>query len=214
MYHAVFLLCFPPGLRCSIRKAGFTLAETIVASGIALLVLGILVSSFVYMGRSLLRHSSQSEAQRNVLMLMNKMREELHHACPESLYSPDPTWFSFASNGQPDAPLTWDDNGQVYWTHWVVYYYQREGGRIYEQDLPITPPAVDLVPLQMQAFTPSSTDRLIASGITSLTCVRPVSGGIVLDVRSVVQDGHSEMLTSINPANCNPAAYPTASSSP
>jgi hypothetical protein len=169
-------------------KRGFSLIELLVAGGLSLIATSILVVALVFYGSSLARQSRHSEAQRNVLLVLNCLRELMRSANVDSLHCQELSfqqanppsvsganlclpWVSAASWARPDGSLSWTNGGETLWVQWVVVYYLQDKQEVKLQSIPINPPVAYLASGQqtLSSFTPAPSDRLIARNISSMT---------------------------------------------
>ncbi|MCL5772791.1 MAG: hypothetical protein M1536_00220 [Firmicutes bacterium] len=126
------------------RKKGFTLAETLVYSGIALVVTLLVYDAF----QGGVDLQSRADAQinihtgvRSILLTMGKELEE-SNILTISVYNTAPQGIIFASPRDPNNNLQFDSEGYIYWYKYICYYVDSDstsdtGYSFYRKELPM-----------------------------------------------------------------------------
>ena len=120
-------------------RHAFTLAETLVAAGVSLLLLGVVASVF-----SALRRTSEHGEQRQLtvresLVVTSRLRADFKDSYPGKahLTRQGQDWtLSFPScQGTPESPgNVWNDKGQILWRKWVQYTYSSSVSSLWRRE--------------------------------------------------------------------------------
>jgi len=139
-------------------KRGFTLAEVLVGSGLAMLVLTVAVMVFIPALRVWNRGQARAEVQQAALVGGNWLRRDVEHAAPETLY-----WegggLRLVVQGRP---LKHDATGASLWQEHVFYWLGSEGD-LHRQVRELTPPPSEPPVLGVPPRDPQA--RVIARNI-------------------------------------------------
>ena len=127
------------------RCSGFTLAETIVAGGLFLLLLGFFVPIMRICWRAWQRGDDLQTAQRDTLALSFRLRKDYSSSKPESLAVQrigSSVVLSFLSYESVQGSETmWNEKGEIFWRKWVQYSFEAPKHRVLRKEVALPVPA-------------------------------------------------------------------------
>ncbi len=143
-------------------KRGFSLAEVLIASGLAMLVLTVGVMVFIPALRVWNRGQARSEVQQAAIVSGNWLRRDIEHAAPESIY-----WegggLRMVVQGRP---LEYDASGAAKWHEHVFYWLEK--GDLHRQARELKPAPTEPPVLPAPARDPQA--HVIARNIYAFDC--------------------------------------------
>lgn len=126
------------------RGRGLTLAETLVAGGLLVLLLGFLVPVWNICWRTWGRGEEVQSAQRDTLALSFRLRRDFSASRPESLRVQRTTGDVLISFLSLDAAVgqgpSWSPKGDILWKKWVQYFFDSTQHRVLRKEVPLEPP--------------------------------------------------------------------------
>lgn len=183
--------------RISSSSTGLTLVELLVTIALTMLTGLLILTLVVFVSKSLLRHSHKSQAQRNALILLARVREEIRPAQRDSIYS-QTSWFSLLSWAKDDGSMSWSTYGEILWTQRVVIYYDSDRREVRKHVQKLATP-VNYALARLKSFSPTPNDRLLAPDIAEMSC-EDSGFGVLLKISAEVGEAHSELRTILMPA--------------
>lgn len=105
------------------NRRGFTLAELLVASGLSLLLLGLVVTCWLLAGQGWRKTYRQQTAQQSTLVVQTRLREDYRRAKPGSARIVGDV-LSFLSYDDGEGEPAWEPTGQISWRCWIQYRWR------------------------------------------------------------------------------------------
>lgn len=129
------------------RTRAFTLAETIVAAGLFLLLLGFFVPIMRICWLAWKHSDNLQTAQRDTLALSYRLRQDYASARPESLRilkTGSNLLISFMSYEAVQGTETmWNESGEILWRKWVQYYFDSDQHLVRRREKALTNPGTE-----------------------------------------------------------------------
>ena len=101
------------------RRRGFTLLEMSISGGLLLLISGILLVMMIAAVNSLRLAERRAAVQRNALLLVGRLRQEVACAHPDSLQVEPTAGLTFISERTESGGLKFSSTGQRLWVRWL-----------------------------------------------------------------------------------------------
>lgn len=111
-------------------RRGASLVELLLAIGLLGLLFALLAAFGPPTMRTWIRSSHLSEAQRSVLLAVQRVRHELKQASPESLTCPGPTTVRFLTRFDAGGGIQFAPTGEPLWQKWVTLSWAPESGQL------------------------------------------------------------------------------------
>jgi hypothetical protein len=129
------------------RFRAFTLAETIVAAGLFLLLLGFFIPIMRICWLAWKHSDNLQTAQRDTLALSYRLRQDYTSARPESLRilkSGTDVLISFMSYEAVQGKETmWNQSGEILWRKWVQYHFDSSQHVVRRREKALATPGTD-----------------------------------------------------------------------
>lgn len=177
------------------NSRGATLAETLVAASLGLLVLAIVVLCLWLSARFWLRADQTQTAQQECLTVQVRLQRDYRTSRFGSLnaeINAQGSRLAFLSYEPSVGQDTlWTDQGEVVWRKWVLYRYRKVEGRLERREVPLASPASkpDLTLPEWPATLPGT---LLASHLTSFVLVQASPDRPLLHIRYSTQVGSAQ----------------------
>lgn len=173
---------------------GYTLAETLVAAALSLLVLLFTGTALVMAMRAWGQAQRMETAQRGTLTLAYRLRHDYMTVLPTSLRY-DSNILSMLSDDQRD----WNDTGEPLYHHWVQYRYQPLQKTVERREFNLNPP-VSLAAGPPPAWPGAAKGVLLAEHVTLFEPNLTAGSGLLrLRLRSQDETSTSRMDLDILP---------------
>jgi hypothetical protein len=147
-------------------RRAFTLFESVLGVGLVSLLVLCLALLGPPLFRTWRRSSAQSEVQREVLLVLLKVRAELAQGYGPSLAFPRSGEFCFASRFDLHQSLQFSPEGPALWQKWVTFRHQPDG-QLQLLCEPIAPPLPRLTVLHYTPNPAQLTTRRLARWVES-----------------------------------------------
>lgn len=181
-----------------------TVVETLISATVGFMMLAT-VATLMVRGLDMWTTGQQrASSQQGALLAIHRMTWELQASDVKSvsLYArgsgPNRDGLSFLS-AMRDGVIQHDENGEILWQKFVVFYHDPDTSTIRRQEVPIETPTRDPDPLKLDDFVPSTSDKVVANGIASLSSNLSSLGGnpVVLNLRGGDANQSSSLVGSI-----------------
>ena len=187
------------------RRPAFTLAETIVAAGLFLLLLGFFVPIMRICWQAWHRSGDLQTVQRDTLSLSFRLRRDFASSRPESLVvqrSSGNVLVSFLSFESVQGTETmWNENGEIFWRKWSQYFYDGGKHSVRRREVALATPANE--PTEPVPAWDGSKGSLVAGHVTQFQ-VASNSGDVKLKVTIMTQE---DTATSVTQVSVLPGVY-------
>lgn len=161
------------------------MVETLVSASVGFIMLAT-VATLMVRGLDMWTMGQQrASAQQGALLALHRMTWEMQMSDVKSVSryfrgtGPNRDGLSFLS-AVKDGAIQHDENGEILWQRFVVFYRDPDTNAIRRQEIPLAEPARDPDPLKLASFTPSNNDAIVANGIAALSSSLTVSGNPVV----------------------------------
>lgn len=180
-----------------LRRA-FTFAETLVAAGLLLLLLGFFVPIMRICWLAWHRGGNMQTVQRDTLALSFRLRRDFSASKPETLVvrkTGSTVLLAFLSYESVQGTETlWNEKGEVLWRKWVEYYFESTRQTVRRREVALATPSVE----PNEPFPPwSSTQSARVAGHVTQFQVTSTTGDLKLKVNIVTQEETAQSATQI-----------------
>lgn len=187
------------------RRLGFTFAETLVAAGLFLLLLGFFFPIMRICWQAWQRSGHLQTVQRDTLALSFRLRRDFASSRPESLVvqrSNGNVLISFLSYEAVQGTETmWNENGEIFWRKWNQYYYDGVRHSVRRREVALVTPASE--PTEPVPAWDGSRGGLVAGHVGQFQ-VSSNTGEVKLKVTIMTQE---ETATSATQISVLPSVY-------
>lgn len=181
-----------------VRQA-FTLAETIVAAGLFLLLLGFFVPIMRICWLAWHRSGDLQTVQRDTLALSFRLRRDFASSRPESLVvkrTGGDVLVSFLSFESVQGTETmWNENGEIFWRKWSQYFYDAAKHSVRRREVALATPASE--PTEPVPDWDGTKGSLVAGHVTKFQ-VASNSGDVKFKVNITTQEDTATSVTQIS----------------
>lgn len=183
--------------RTSVYRNGFTVAEVLVASGIFLLMLGVLVAVFYQSTAVMMKGTSQSSLQRDAQGFARKLGNAVLFGAAASLsIAADQSGLSLLTSDDADGRFRYDPVlSQALWSNYQVFYLDSAEGVIRNRQVSVVGHPEEAVPGPIENFdeaqpieTYFSAGKPILHYVRKASFKEPISGLIKVNIELARDD--------------------------
>ncbi|MBS2034523.1 hypothetical protein JST97_06035 [bacterium] len=173
---------------------GSTLAETLVAASLGLVILAVLSFCMVLSGRFWIRADETQTAQQEALAVQVRLEHDYRASrfgslqVQETVEQTELAFLSYESSGSGDT--LWTPQGEIVWRKWVRYRYQKSTGRLERREFPLPEPS-NKPDLTAPGWPRGTSGTLLASHLSQFELVQARPDLPLLHVRYTARVGQA-----------------------
>ncbi len=184
-----------------VYKKGFTIAEVLVASGVFLLMLGVLVAVFYQSTAVMMKGTSQSSLQRDALGFGRKLSNAIHYGTASSLtVATDQSGISLLTSDDTNGRFRYDPALSIaLWSNYQVFYFESAQNLIRNRQISVIGFPEEAAPGPIESFDSAQPIENYFTGgkpvlrdVQTVTFEEPLPGLVKVDIELARDDTRKE----------------------